>query len=123
MKLTLVLPLMAGLVGCSSNNTGDPGDGGTPDGGPPPAPGTTVLDSSSMDPNLYLSMAIGPNDRVGVAYFKGTGGVNFEIRYVEWQNGIVSASQKLPPSGGPPGKELNGGLGLGRASRGMGSPG
>jgi len=122
MKLMLVLPLMAGLVGCSSNNTGDPGDGGTPDGGPPPAPGTTVLDSSSMDPNLYLSMAIGPNDRVGVAYFKGTGGVNFEIRYVEWQNGVVSASQKLPPSGSATGNAMQRVFGLSLAFQNNGQP-
>jgi len=122
MKLTLVLPLMAALIGCSSNNTGDPGDGGTPDGGPPPAPGTTVLDSSSMDPNLYLSMTIGPNDRVGVAYFKGTGGANFEIRYVEWQNGVVSASQKLPPTGSATGAAMQRVIGLSLAFQNNGQP-
>ena len=123
MKLTLVVPLMAGIIACTSNNNDSNNDAGYPDGGPPPAPGTiTTLDSSSMDPNLYLSMAIGPNDRVGVAYFKGVDSTNFEIRYVEWQNGVVSGSQKLPPSGSTTGNAMQRVIGLSLAFQSNGQP-
>jgi hypothetical protein len=107
MKLMLAVPLMAGLIACTSNNNdNNNNDGGQPDGGPLANGTITTLDSSTMDPSLYLSMAIGPNDRVGTAYFKDTGGGNYEIRYIEWKNGTVSASQKLPPAGSTTGNAI-----------------
>jgi hypothetical protein len=148
MKLMLAVLLMAGFIACTSSNnepnndggqpdsgqpdsgqpdsgqpdSGQP-DGGQPDGGPPLANGTiTTLDSSSMDPNLYLATAIGPNDRVGVAYFKADGGSNYEIRYIEWQNGVVAPSQKLPPSGSTTGNAVQRVFGLSLAFQSNGQP-
>lgn len=92
MKSTLVTTLMFGLFACSSNNGINGGDGGNPDGGPGPVSGVYTLDSSPMDPT-YISMAIGPNDRVGVAYFKNLSGTDYQIRYVEWQNGVIGRSE------------------------------
>ena len=99
MRLKLALPLIGGLIACSSGNNNNNNDGGPADGGGPPPPGVTVLDATPMDPSLYIAMAVGPSDRVGVAYFRSAGGSDFEIRYVEWQNGVAAPSQKLPPSG------------------------
>jgi len=148
MKLMLAVLLMAGFIACTSGNkdpnndggqpdggqpdsgqpdSGQPDggqpDGGQPDGGPPLANGTiTTIDSSSMDPNLYLSMAIGPNDRVGVAYFQDTDGGNYEIRYIEWRNGVASASQRLPPTGSTTGTAMQRVEGLSLAFQSNGQP-
>jgi hypothetical protein len=111
MKLTLAVPLMAGLIGCSSGNIPNNNDGGPQDGGRPPVTGSAcpgardagvgsicVLDSSAMDPTTYIAMAVGTDDRVGVAYFKNISSSDSEIHYIEWQSGVVSSSERLPPT-------------------------
>jgi len=118
MKLLLPLAAVAslGLVlaaqsGCSGSS-GTP-DSGTPgDSGSPPDAAIGSYTYVTLDPNgndlTFLSMAVGPNDRVGVAYFQATdGGVdaavllpdggidrtqslflrNYDVRYVEWSAG------------------------------------
>lgn len=122
MKLQLAVPLIGGLIACSSGNNTNNNDGGPPDGGGPPPPGVTVLDATAMDPMLYLAMAVGPNNRVGVAYFRGINSSDFEIRYVEWQNGMVAASQKLPPPGSSTGNAMQRVVGLSLAFQNNGQP-
>jgi hypothetical protein len=102
---------MAGLIACAKGDNNNNNDGGTPDAGRPPVSGTAcanardagtgsicMLDQSAMDPNLYLAIAVGADDRVGVAYFKNINSTDNEIRYIEWQNNVVSSSERLPPT-------------------------
>ena len=122
MRLKLALPLIGGLIACSSGNNNNNNDGGPADGGGPPPPGVTVLDATPMDPSLYIAMAVGPSDRVGVAYFRSAGGSDFEIRYVEWQNGVAAPSQKLPPSGSYTGNAVQRVIGVSLAFQNNGQP-
>ena len=99
MKIRLLLGLLPAVaLACSSGNgdggtsTTTGGTGGLPDGG------DGGLLSFVLDPNAMgngdIAMAIGPNDKVGVAYFTVVGqsntGFNYGINYVEYQNGVVS---------------------------------
>ncbi len=43
-------------------------------------------------------MAVGPSNRVGVAYFHEISDTQFEPRYVEWNNGVVAASELVRPA-------------------------
>ncbi|MFZ5468921.1 MAG: hypothetical protein ACOZIN_05725 [Myxococcota bacterium] len=99
---------MAALVvgGCACPGPEGGSDGGKLDGGPDSGNlqpfGFFTLDPQASDLS-FLSMTMGPNDRVGVAYFVSTdGGVavaqdggsgvvpNWDIRYVEWNAGAIS---------------------------------
>lgn len=67
-----------------------------------------TLDPATSEPT-YLAMAVGPGDRVGVAYFASLsggrdagladGGIefarDFEVRYVEWNGGQPSAPEPV----------------------------
>ncbi len=96
-RWTLVLTL---CLACSSQPV-DPGkkDGGGGDGGTdvPPAPFTL----SSLEPNArglrWMAMAVGPSDRVGVAYFHELSDSAFEVRYVEWAGGVAGTSELVRP--------------------------
>lgn len=41
------------------------------------------------EPSKAIAVAATPDDRIGVAYFSQTGTEDYEIRYLEWQNGSV----------------------------------
>ncbi|MHB8875311.1 MAG: hypothetical protein ACYC8T_16625 [Myxococcaceae bacterium] len=121
MKMTwpVVAALLAVvLLGCPPDNGVDSGrkDGG--DGGDA-GPAQTPYNYFSLDPAgselKHLSMAVTADDRVGVAYFvsvdggvnaqllnpndAGSGGAtvlqNYEVRYVEYRDGLVSTPQKV----------------------------
>jgi hypothetical protein len=101
MKIRLLLWALLPALGlaCSSGSgdggttTTTGGTGGNPDGGDG---GFLFL---ALDPNATgngdIAMAIGADDRVGVAYFTVVGqsntGFDYAINYVEYKNGVVSA--------------------------------
>lgn len=105
------LLLLLGATGCP-NPGGGGADGGTKGDGGVKQNGAftyaTLEPTEAMDPK-YLSMAVGPQDRVGMAYFVQVAGgrpasfdgggtelaPNFELRYAEWNAGTVSAPQKV----------------------------
>ncbi|MFL5322416.1 MAG: hypothetical protein ACJ790_22345 [Myxococcaceae bacterium] len=106
------------ILACSGNSGGNDGGGGGTGGGAGGGGGTaqnqgiSVLDPASTE-KLPVAMAVGPNDRVGVAYFVKIGlsatrsvppndagfdpggASDYEIRYVEWRGGTASAPQKI----------------------------
>lgn len=117
----LTLMLIGGssvaLLGCSGGGNGGGGGGGAGGtgggaGGGAQNQGITVVDATSTE-RLPLAMAIGPNDRVGIAYFVKIGlsatrsvppndagfdpggASDYDLRYVEWQGGTASAFQKI----------------------------
>jgi hypothetical protein len=98
-RLGLALSLMFTLSGCPDGS--DP----TPDGGIKPPPEEPVganytrltLDGDNeLQP---LALAVGPNDVIGVAYFFRIADVNdipnYEIRYVQIDNGQVSPPERV----------------------------
>jgi hypothetical protein len=101
MRLIFAASLMAGLIACSSGGNNPP-DGGSPDSGTPVRDGGAgniwTLDSSAMNPDDYIAMAISSDNRVGVTYYRNINSNDSEIRYVEWQNGAVSSIERLPPT-------------------------
>lgn len=108
----------AASLGCSGGGEGGGGGGGSGAGGGSGGgggaqnQGVSVLDPTATE-RLPLAMAIGPNDRVGVAYFVKIGlsttrsvpvndagfdpggASDYDLRYVEWQGGNVSTPQKV----------------------------
>lgn len=91
------LCLSLALVACKGDET--PGD--NPDAGPNPgdpnsnSPYTRLtLDSAPTDLQP-LAMAVGPGDRVGVAYFFRINSTDYEIRYVQIEGGQVSQPEKV----------------------------
>ncbi len=92
--LEICLLLMLGAGACTPVG-GDPNriDGGNPDGGPG-ADGIVILDSTTMD-KTPIAMAVGPSDRIGVAYFRNATAPNFDIRYLEWKNGQVTTNESV----------------------------
>jgi hypothetical protein len=93
----LAVCLMLALAACKGE------EGGThkPDAGiTPPDPNENsnftrlTLDSTPND-QLPLSLAVGPNDLVGVAYFFRVNGEDYEIRYIQVDNGQVSPAEKV----------------------------
>jgi hypothetical protein len=99
MKIRMLLGLLPAIgLACSTGGTDGGGTttGGT--GGNPDA-GDGGFMFVALDPNATgngdIAMAIGPNDKIGVAYFTvvgdaGATGYNYGINYVEYQNGTVS---------------------------------
>jgi len=83
-----------------------PGGNPDPDGGPKPDGGTDTaaftlqtLDATATD-RQPLAAVLLPNDKVGVAYFlrvntDAQGNGVYDLRYLEWSNGTVSASEKI----------------------------
>lgn len=116
--LVLGLPFALGastaglaLVGCSGGGqgggTGGGGgkDGGVDGGGESDAFNLFTLDDAARE-LLWFSMSVDPGtERVGVAYFTpssttsvgGDGGTerNYDLKYVEWNNGIASAPERI----------------------------
>jgi hypothetical protein len=91
----LALCLMLALAACKG------GDETTPDAGkPPPDPNEQsnftrlTLEQTGTD-LLPLSLAVGPNDVVGVAYFFRVSSTDYEIRYIEVNGGQVSQPEKV----------------------------
>lgn len=96
MNIKFAWPLLAAAAACSSNTLPSGQDAGPPDGGPPP--GTEAyysLDPSTMDATKPIAMALGPNDRVGVTYFMSVNSTDYALKYVEWQNGVVSSPETV----------------------------
>ncbi|MFZ5470582.1 MAG: hypothetical protein ACOZIN_14200 [Myxococcota bacterium] len=105
--LALVAVMLAGCdCGRESNRGSDGGD--KVDGGDASTPFSYFTLDPQASARTVLSMAIGPNDRVGVAYFSSTdGGIpgaldgggglipNWDIRYVEWSAGNFSAPERI----------------------------
>ena len=59
-------------------------------------------DVTALDPTeeerQAISMAVGPNDRVGVAYFSHIKVSNtdyYDVMYVEWANGVASTPETI----------------------------
>jgi hypothetical protein len=75
---------------------------GTPDAGPKPGEDPNVnspftrltLDSAATDLQP-LALAVGPGDRIGVAYFFRVSNTDYEIRYVQVEGGQVSQPEKV----------------------------
>lgn len=107
----LALCLMLALAACKSEDPGTKPDGGTDNPDPNQNSNFTrlTLDSNSNSSDLLpLSLAVGPNDVVGVAYFfcikncgsqaddAGTTTADYEIRYISVDaNGHVSQPEKV----------------------------
>lgn len=97
MKWTYALCAAFLFSACPPSDPGGKDAGGKWDSGTlqPVTFGVTVLDPT---PNQKqpLAAAVGPNDRVGVAQFARTGTKNdagfdnYEVRYLEWNAGVVS---------------------------------
>jgi hypothetical protein len=98
MKISILLGLLPAIgLACSNGPGTDGGTTGGTTGGSDGGDGGLIV--VTLDPNATgngdIAMAIGPNDKVGVAYFTvldqmGTG-YDYTINYVEYKNGVVSA--------------------------------
>ena len=90
----LALCLMLALVACKEAEEGTPDSGTTPD--PNDSSPFTRLTLEATPTDLQpLALAVGPNDVVGVAYFFRTSDTDYEIRYLQVDNGQVSAPEKV----------------------------
>lgn len=107
--------LFLSLVACPGcpppDNGGDGGDDGGDDGGVDAGCVngfcTSTLDPSRMtlgsDFTPQIAAALGPNDRVGIAYLKEDAGtfpdggpdISYAVQYLEWQNGAVTAGPEV----------------------------
>ncbi|HEX8699697.1 MAG TPA: hypothetical protein VF815_12715 [Myxococcaceae bacterium] len=100
-----VLCLTLALAACKDD--GD-GDNNTPDSGPnTPDSGTNPNDPNANSPYSRLTLesaptelqplalAVGPGDRIGVAYFFKINSEDYELRYVQVENGQVSTPEKI----------------------------
>ncbi len=91
----LALCLMLALAACKG------GGGTTPDGGttPPDPNDKSNFTRLTLEPTgtdlLPLSLAVGPSDLVGVAYFFRVSSTDYEIRYIEVNGGQVSQPEKI----------------------------
>ncbi|MBX7098828.1 MAG: hypothetical protein K1X89_14060 [Myxococcaceae bacterium] len=111
MSVRPLLALAVLLAACSSTpglNDGGSGGGSASGGGTGGSGGNDAYFISPMDPGSgtglsYLAMAVDPaTSKVGVAYFVNKGAppdggsmTDFELRYVEWQSGQLSAPQVI----------------------------
>jgi hypothetical protein len=105
---------LVALPGCPPpDNGGDGGDDGGDQGDAGVDAGcvngfcNTTLDPSRMalfgDFTPQLAAALGPNDRIGIAYLKADAGLNpdggpnlsYAIQYMEWQNGNVTVGPEV----------------------------
>lgn len=109
MKKLWMGALLWALVGCPGCPPPGPGDDGGEDGGPDGGDAgclngfcTFTLDPAPMkvlaEYTPQVSAALGPNDRIGIAYFKEDAGFNadggpdnsYTLQYLEWQGGSVT---------------------------------
>lgn len=92
--------VLALALGCDKETTGptDTPDSGVPDNSDELNANSPfqrlVLDANGGE-KLPLSMAVGPGDRVGVAYFVHTGGNDYEVRYLEVTGTQVSTPERV----------------------------
>lgn len=112
MRRHSVLATIAWLCACSPGPSTGP-DGGRPDGGQDGGAPAGAFDLLTLDPSASalapLSLAVGPQDRVGIAYFvslssgQGAGALDggsdfardYELRYLEWSAGEASPPQLI----------------------------
>ncbi len=89
---------LALALGCSKEDPVVTPDAGTPDN-TDEANAKSPYSRRVLDPGggerLPLSMAVGPGDRVGVAYYVRVGGTDYELRYVEVSGGQVSTPERV----------------------------
>lgn len=101
MRLRLKLLCLSGaLFACGGGGSDHPDGGSNPDGGTIPSRYlTSTLDATKAgDERQAISVAVGPNDRLGVAYFAHVkeGGIDYyDINYVEWANGVASTPETI----------------------------
>ena len=84
-------------LGCGGGKPANPDAGSKPqdDGGTTETPFVrlTVDTAPSEQPAISnIAMAVGPNDRIGIAYFVKVNDKDFELRYREVQDGQVQAT-------------------------------
>jgi hypothetical protein len=91
------LCLALSLVACKGEEID-----GTPDAGPNPggdpnanSPYSRLMLDSAPTDLQPLSLAVGPGDRIGVAYFFRINNTDYEIRYVQVENGQVSQPERV----------------------------
>ncbi|QDE66706.1 hypothetical protein [Myxococcus xanthus] len=92
-------------LGCGKDSNPTPPDaGGNPDGGPidTSAFAKFVVDSSEgqFDPISSIAMAVGPQDRIGMAYFVRTGTMTYEVEdsdlmYREFNGGQLGPAERI----------------------------
>ncbi|WP_164007601.1 hypothetical protein [Pyxidicoccus trucidator] len=95
---------MALALGCGKDNPGNP-DAGNPDAGDPNSQSRftrLVVDSDPSEFHLIssIAMAVGPQDRIGMAYFvklttKTNDAFDFELRYREFNAGTLGAAETV----------------------------
>jgi hypothetical protein len=91
-----VLCLMLALVACKDEDPGDKPDSGTDPNDPnATSPFTRLTLESGATALEPLAMAVGPGDRIGVAYFFKVSSSDYEIRYVQVESGVVSQPEKI----------------------------
>ncbi|WP_434346036.1 hypothetical protein ACN6A1_30225 [Myxococcus virescens] len=92
-------------LGCGKDSNPTPPDaGGNPDGGPIDTSSFAkfVVDSSEgqFDPISSIAMAVGPQDRIGMAYFVRNGTMrenveNMDLMYREFNGGQLGAAERI----------------------------
>ncbi|WP_338869914.1 hypothetical protein [Myxococcus stipitatus] len=91
-------------LGCGKDKPENP-DVGNPDGGGNPSTSSFTklevdADKSEFNPISNIAMAVGPDDRIGMAYFVDTGTstgseVNYDLRYREFNGGVLGPVEKV----------------------------
>ncbi len=93
------LCLTLALVACKGDPTDETPDSGTPDSGTDPnlnSPFTRLTLESASTELQPLALAVGPGDRIGVAYFfRVTAPTDYEIRYIQVEGGQVSPPERV----------------------------
>ncbi|AEI62347.1 hypothetical protein [Corallococcus macrosporus] len=92
-------------LGCGKDGNPTPPDaGGNPDGGPidtsPFAKFVVDADEGQFDPISSIAMAVGPQDRIGMAYFVRNGTrtedvENSDVMYREFNGGQLGAAERI----------------------------
>ncbi|HEV3048731.1 MAG TPA: hypothetical protein VGX50_00380 [Longimicrobium sp.] len=94
----LALCLMLALAACKGGGDVHPDAGPDPDDDPNAgSPFTRLTLDATANDRLPLSLAVGPGDVIGVAYFfrVAPGSADYEIRYQQVEGGQVSAPEKI----------------------------